>query len=49
MFREYKKYNFFKAGETVKIANVWLGKELLSLVLEEDLARYYLEKKILLS
>ena len=40
MFREYKKYNFFKAGETVKIANVWLGKEpTVSLVLKEDLAR----------
>ena len=40
MFREYKKYNFFKAGETVKIANVWLGKEpTVSLVLGEDLAR----------
>ena len=40
MFREYKKYTFFEAGESVSTANVWLGKEVvIPLVLEKELSR----------
>ena len=40
MFREYKNYTFFKAGETVSTANVWLGKNAtMPLILGEDLSR----------
>jgi len=46
MFREFKKYNFFKAGETVKVANVWLGKEpTISMVLKDDLAKVLSRKE----
>ncbi len=40
MFREYKNYTFFEAGETVSTANVWLGKEAtIPLVLEKELSK----------
>ncbi len=40
MFREYKNYTFFEAGETVSTANIWLGKEAsIPLVLENKLSR----------
>jgi D-alanyl-D-alanine carboxypeptidase (penicillin-binding protein 5/6) len=38
MFREFKLYRFFDAGELVDQANIWLGKaQKLDLVLEEPL------------
>ena len=38
MFREFKLYRFFDAGEPVDKANIWLGKaQTLDLVLEEPL------------
>ncbi len=40
MFREYKNYTFFKAGETVSTADIWLGKEAtIPLVLEKGLSK----------
>jgi len=40
VFREYKKYEFFTAGETIEEANVWLGEQAkLPLVLSEPLHR----------
>jgi len=40
VFREYKKYEFFTAGETIDEANIWLGDQAkLPLVLSEPLHR----------
>ena len=40
MFREFRKYTFYKEGEIVSTANVWLGKEAkIPLVLETELSR----------
>ena len=40
VFREYKKYEFFTAGETIDEANIWLGEQAkLPLVLSEPLHR----------
>ena len=40
MFREYKNYTFFEAGETVSTADIWLGKEAtIPLVLEKGLSK----------
>ncbi len=40
MFREFRKYTFFKEGEIVSTANVWLGKEAkIPLVLNTELSR----------
>ena len=40
MFREFRKYTFFKEGEIVSTANIWLGKEAkMPLVLKTELSR----------
>ena len=40
MFREFRKYTFYREGEIVSTANVWLGKEAkIPLVLETELSR----------
>ena len=40
MFREFTQYTFFKGGETIANANVWLGKRpSVPLVIEKDLSR----------
>ena len=40
MFREFREYTFYREGEIVSTANVWLGKEAkIPLVLETELSR----------